>query len=173
MKRTLKTSFALGATAALAALSLAVAGELEAFLTAEMPKSKRAFETKNVGYFEAVSTPDFTYTDIAGKTQKKKEAIAGLKMMFDQSQSIKATMKLVSITENAGGGIVVVDNHYDTVTKPGPDKKSHRMEMSMTTKETWVKSGRKFKLKKIVETKVGKMLMDGKPMPAGGPPPQG
>jgi len=167
LMKSMKISAVLAVCAVAAASALAFAGELKAFLKAEIPKSAKAFENKNIAYFEACSTADFTYTDIKGKTQPKKEAMAGLKSMFDQSKSIKCTMRLVSVKETDKGGTIVVDNKYDTETMPGPDKKTHHMVMGMTTQEVWVKQGKAYKLKSIKEVKMGQMLMDGKPMSMG------
>jgi hypothetical protein len=161
-KSSLVAALAVGATTFAFAF-----GAFSNFLKAEMPKANKAFEAKNMGYFQAVSTPDFSYTDLLGNTQQKKGALAGLKAMFDSSQTIKVQTKLISVKENAQGGVCDLESKYDIVTKPGPDKKTHRMQMTSKTRETWVKQGRTYKLKHIKELKAESM-MDGKPMPPPG-----
>jgi len=156
--------------AVLFAASMAVADPLADFKKWYMkglPTMVKAMESKNIGFFQAVSTKDFTYTEATGKKADKKTAIAGLKQMFDTAEKIKLTPK-IGVIQNSRAGITVdLTNHFDITTKPGADKKTHKMTMVQKNLELWVNVGGKWLVKNITDVGPAKSTMDGKPMPAG------
>lgn len=156
-----------GIVAGLATISMAAfafAGEFKRFISAETPKGFKAFQTKNLAYFQNVSTDDFVYVGTGGEKQNKKQSMASLKQMFDEAKSIIAGGRIKSTKENAKGGTVEMENSYDILLKPGKDGKPHRMQMQSWTRETWVLVGNTYKVQKIEDLKPSKMMMDGKPM---------
>lgn len=137
-------------------------GAFKKWYMAGAPAAKKAMEGKDLAFFQKCSTADFTYTS-GGQTQKKKDALSGLKMMFDSSKTIKYTFKITGFKKVKNGFAVTLDNHYEMVTMPGPDKKTHLMVMDQTSKETWTKSGKTWLLSNITDIGKGKSTMDGKP----------
>jgi hypothetical protein len=136
--------------------------DFKKFLAAEEPKAAKAFETENIGYFTACTTPDFTMTAM-GKTTKKKESLQSLKMFFDMASNIKASFKMGKVTASADVGTVDTEGNT-TYDMTGPDKKTHKGTMMEWYTETWKKQGNSWKLSKMVSTRPPKMTMDGKPM---------
>lgn len=162
-----KLAIRAGIMAGLATISVAAfafAGEFKKFIMAETPKGFRAFQMKNLAYFQNVSTDDFVYVGMGGQKQGKKESMASLKQMFDQAKTIVAGGRVKSTTENAKGGAVEMESSYDILLKPGKDGKTHRMQVQSWTRETWVQVGNAYKVQKIEDLKPSKMMMDGKPM---------
>ena len=131
------------------------------------PEVIKAMETKNMAFFNKMTTPDFTYTE-HGKTNKKKEALDGLKQMMDMAEKIKYRFKVESVKKAKGAMIVNLLNEYTMTMKPGTDKKKHVMWMEARSRETWVKSGGKWMLKNITDVGEPKTKMDGKLTGAGG-----
>lgn len=151
--------------AALLLVSSAQADDLADFkkwYTAGLPQMKKAMEGKDLAFFEKCSTADFTYTS-GGRTSKKKEAMVGLKQMFDQTKSLKYTFKITGFKKTKSGMVVTLTNHYEMTMMPGPDKKTHVMVMDQPSRETWKKSGKTWLLTNITDVGTGKATMDGKP----------
>jgi len=132
-----------------------------------LPVMVKAMEGKNIGFFEKASTKDFTYTEASGKKSDKKTAIAGLKQMFDSSEKVKLVPKVGAIQNSRAGITVDLTNRFEMITKPGPDKKTHKMVMVQKNRELWVNVDGKWLLKNIADVGPAKSTMDGKPMPAG------
>ena len=59
----------------------------------------KAFSAKNIGYFEAVTTPDFTYQSFGQKPQTRKAALDGLKIV---SEALPADLTLSSLVLQQG-----------------------------------------------------------------------
>lgn len=158
---------------AVSSLAFDAVSDFKAYLKKFEAGVVKAFATKNSAYFGQISTPDFTYTDATGRKMTKKESIAQMKAMFDQTGAAKASFKS---SGHAVRGNIGTANYIGTfvMTSKGPDGKSHTMAMTSYTKETYKKIGAKWFVHAIVETKPGKMTMDGKPFDPsqmGGPPP--
>ena len=136
--------------------------EFKAFLKAEGPKVSQAFAAENMGYFTSSTTPDFTMVE-NGKTSKKKEALAGLKMFFDMADNIKSTYKVSHVAVSGKKGSCDTEG-FTTCDVKMPDKKVHKMTMKEWGTEHWVQQGKGvWKLAQIVSTRPAKATMDGKP----------
>jgi len=158
---------------AVTALSFDALSDFKAALKQFEAGVVKAFATKNHKFFEQISTPDFTYTDFKGTKMKKKESIAQMKAMFDSMGPSKASFRS---SGHAVRGNMGSANYVGTfvMNQKGPDGKNHVIVMTSFTKETYKKVGAKWLVSSIVETKEGKMTMDGKPFDPsmmGGPPP--
>jgi hypothetical protein len=160
MKRTLVL---LGAVA-LASFAVADANSDFAKFAKEMaPRAKRAFETRNAKFFETTSAPDFV-DKMMGQPMTKKQSMAEMKRMFDECKSIKADLKVLSTKASGNTGVAMTFGHMTMITKPSKqDPKSHKIVMDMWLKETWIRSGKTWKMKMIESAKPMKMTMDGKP----------
>lgn len=145
--------------------SVAMADDLADFkkwYIAESPKAVKAMENKDLKFFENSSSPNFTYTTADGKVSKKKEAMAGLKGMFDSMKTIKYTFEMGKFKAEKGVFTVELSNHYK-MTMDGPDKKVHTMTMDQKTIETFAKVKGKWIIQGIKDVGPAKGTMDGKP----------
>lgn len=162
MKRT--TITVLAATAAFAsAFAGSADSDFKAFLQQELPKAEKAFNTKDIGYFERMSTSDFTEKEM-GKTYNKAQSIAEMKSMASMTKTMKCKFKVLSAKTSGNTGIAMVSGHMECTTGPMSkgDKKNHSMVMDMWEKQTWVRDGKGWKMKGLEETKPMKLIMDGK-----------
>lgn len=152
---------------AVGALALArpnATAEFKKFLDKEGPNVMKAFKNKDIKYFERMSTSDFTYKEFGKPATNKKDSLAGMQMMFGMMKTIDASYTLQSVKVNGNSATVLLTSRIKGVTKADPrTKKEHKMDATTYEKETWVRNGKSWKLKSIVETKQSKMLMDGKP----------
>jgi ketosteroid isomerase-like protein len=151
--------------AVLAAVTMAFAdsaADFRKFMRAEGPKVMKAFKNKDIKYFENTSTSDFTYKEFGKPASSKKDSLAGMQMMFGMMQSIDPSFTMHTVKVSGNTATVTLTSRMKGKMM-GPDKKTHKMDATTYEKETWVKQGNTWKLKKIEETKKSKMLMDGKP----------
>jgi hypothetical protein len=157
--------FLIPLTLALTAIALADdLADFKKWYTKEAPKMQKAMESKDLGFLERTSTKDFTYKAFGQPATPKKQALEGMKQQWAMTDKIKYKYKIVGFKKVGNAMTVDMVNDFHMTTKPGPDKKVHTMSMVGPARETWVKVNGKWLLKGIVETKQGKMLMDGKPM---------
>ena len=149
--------------------------DFKKFLTGMLPKVVKAFETKNVKFFDSISTADFTETEM-GKTMNKAESMAGMSQMFKSAKTIKCSFKLDSSSVKGDTGTAMTSGRMTAIMNPTkPKGKPSTMVADMWMKETWVKDGKGWKIKHIDEAKPSKMTMDGKPFDPskmGGPAPK-
>lgn len=128
--------------------------------------AQKALEAKDVKTLESAMTADFTETSM-GRTMNRKESVAGLKQFLGMFKTIRCSFTMTSWT-GAGSRATTTDKVHFWGTMIGPDKKSHKIDATRSETMTWVKSGKRWMIKRIV-AKNEKMLMDGKPMPMGKP----
>jgi hypothetical protein len=147
--------------------------EFKNFMLSFIPKIEQAFKKLDMKFFEDISTADFTEV-MEGKTNTKAEAMAQMKAQMKTVQSCKAKFKLLTSKADKGEGVATTSGDFVMVSKPAKKgDKPHTMSMlGMVEKETWVKVGKTWKIKKLEQVKMGKMLMDGKPMGAPPMPPK-
>jgi hypothetical protein len=162
MKRIL--GIVLGAAMCASAFAGDANADFAKFAKEMAPRAKRAFEAKNVKFFESTAAPDFV-DKMMGQPMTRKQSMAEMKRMFDESKSIKADLKVLSTKASGNTGVAMTFGHMTIITKPTKqDPKSHKLVMDMWLKETWVRSGKTWKMKMIETAKPMKMMMDGKPM---------
>ena len=138
--------------------------DFKMFLMKLLPKAKRAFETKDVGFFDKMSTADFSES-MGDKTSTKAQSMAEMKRWFGMSSNIKCSFKLLSAKADGSMGTATFADHMTFNMKPQKKgDKMHKVVMDMWEKQTWVRSGKGWKLKMIGQMKPMKMWMDGKPM---------
>lgn len=146
------------------AFSFDETADFKKFMTGFLPKLQKAFEKMDVKFFEDFTTDDFTET-MMGRTMKKKESMDSMRAQVATTKSMSAKFKLLSASAKNGVGTSTSQGWFVMVSKPTPqDKKTHKLEMEMVEKETWVKVGKTWKLKKLEQVGQMKMKMDGKPM---------
>lgn len=156
------------------ATALAVTGwaqtqkEFVAHLTKVESAAIKAFEKKDIKWFENASSADFTYTAHDGAKSDKKTSMAGMTQMFGMAEKIKVFQKRGAVSLKGSTGTAVYDGTFHVTMKPGPDKKTHVMTIKGKTKETWKKVGSQWKLTNITDIGPQTYLMDGKPMNTGG-----
>ena len=136
--------------------------DFKKFATGMIPKVEKAFAKKDIAFFTAMSTADFTIVD-AGTEGQKKEAMAGLKGFFDAAKTIKATFKIKSSKSDGKTATLVLSNHTVATMKPQAEgAKSSQMTVDAIETQTWVKTSVGWRLKRLVRSEA-KMTMDGKP----------
>lgn len=162
--------WAIGAVAALAATSgmTQFGGDARKVCHKMCEAARAAFERKDIAWFEKNSTKDFTYTDATGTRQNKKQAIEGIQQMFAMSQNLKVKIKCGDRVTTSNGVIKHPNVMISTSTMMGEDKKMHTMQATVYTEDYLKKENGVWKFYKVVEVKPMTLLMDGKPMPAGG-----
>lgn len=122
-----------------------------------------AYARKDASFFDKCTTADFSYTDAMGKKEDKKTSMMHMKEMFAMSESVKAGFKILGTSVKGNTATANFQGSFTIVSKPGEDGKKHKMDMTAFTIESYKKSGKGWLIQKIVETKPGKWLMDGKP----------
>lgn len=138
--------------------------EFKAFMMKMQSRVERAFAQKDWRFFESISTPDFTYRE-RGRTTTRKQSMEQMKQGFAACESMSGKFKLLSSRVSGNTATAMLSGHF--VMKLKPTKKGQKgsvMTSDMWTKETWVRSGNTWKIKKIEEVKPSKMTMDGKPV---------
>ncbi len=145
------------------AFSLDRNSEFKAFMMKMLPRVDKAIETKNYKFFEAISAPDFTETDM-GKTFNRKQAMAQMKQEMSTVKSSTCKFKLLSSNVSGNVGNANTFGSMTMVIKPmKKGDKNHTMHMDVWMKETWVKSGNGWKIQHLEEAKPSKVTRDGKP----------
>ncbi|GEM_PF-1352171 len=168
MKRTLPF-LAGGALFCFAFAALDQLSEFKSFVTAMNMKIAKAFDNKDTKFFDSISTPDFTIVE-RGQTINRRQAMDEMKHQFAQTKTMTCSIKVLSVKLNGNTGTVATQGHAIIHPKNmnPKDKKDHVITMDFWETQTWVKSGKTWKISKLVETKPSKMMMDGKPMAANG-----
>ncbi len=121
----------------------------------------KAFMAKDAGWFEKVSTPDFVAIDQHGKKFDKKQAMTQMKELFQALKIEKVTSNIKSL-KTSGKSLLVVTETILKGTIPGKDGKPSKLVDTSTDEETWVKSGKDWKIK-LDKTTSDKATLDGKP----------
>jgi len=141
--------------------------EFKAFMKATIPKLEKAFDTMDLGFFDKISTADFT-DKANGQQTKKAEMLAQMKQQFAMTKTLKSNFKLLSTKASGNTGVAMTWAKATMTTKPQGKEKSHTMVVEMWEKQTWVRDGKSWKIKLLEATKPVKMTMDGKPSKMGG-----
>lgn len=150
--------------ASLAATSLAADAnsDFKSYMRRSLPKMARAFDHKDWAYFDKNSTADFTDVEM-GHTLTKAQSMSQMKMGFQSASSIHTHFKLLTTKANGDNAVATTFGHMTMVMKPmGAKDKPHHMVVDMWETETYVRSGKGWKIKKFEQTKPMKMTMDGK-----------
>ncbi len=156
----------LAGSAVICSLALArdESSEFKKFMAATLPKAKKAFNSKDLKFFETTAAPDFVEKSM-GKTVNRQQSMANMKQMFAGAKSMNCWFELQSASAKGGVGIAMTHSRMTAIMNPMKkgDKKTHAMKGEGWTKMTWVKMGKTWKLKMIEDAKPSKMTMDGKP----------
>ena len=110
---------------------------------------------------KAGMTSNFQYVE-GGKTMTYAQMFEQMKASMSMMKCTSATSKLASLKQN-GKTATSVEKHMMAGTMTGPDKKPHKMSFSGTSTNTYVLSGKMWKMSKMSWGE-SKMMMDGKPM---------
>jgi len=148
--------------------AIAVAGDVNAdfkkFIKSEIENVARAYGKRDISYFKSMSTTDFTET-MRGQTYAKDEAMHRLSNWFGMIKSASAKLDLISSKASGNTGIVAIHTHMIVIAQMDLKvKRSDTITVDMWETETWVRSGKGWKIKKLVEAKPTKMLKNGKPL---------
>lgn len=136
--------------------------EFKAFMKALLPRLEKAFETKNVKFFEDISTADFQ-DKMGPQKMTKAQSMAEMRRQFKTMKSMDCSFKLVSTKVTGNTAVSLTHSKATMITLPEGNEKSHVMKAEMWEKETWVKVGKTWKIRILEQAKPMKMWMDGKP----------
>jgi hypothetical protein len=126
-----------------------------------------------VRLLQTTATPDFTTRSRGGQVTTRQQMIRQLqKGPMGIPKGGKITMNLVNLKVN-GNTAVSTSARKVTASQKDPQGKSHTFTVNSVSRDSWVKVGNAWKMKKSEEVS-GTMLLDGKPfdpramMPPGG-----
>lgn len=162
MKRFLTSAL----TAALAAGTFAkdANSDFHSFMLRMLPKIEQAFAAKNADFFSTISTPDFTET-MGDTTMTGKQSIASMKQQFQMIDKMSCKFKLTSFSVQGNVGTAHTAGIATMTTKrQKPTDKPHTMVVHIWEKETWVRSGNTWKIKRLEQEKPPQTMMDGQPV---------
>jgi len=147
-------------------LVAAQAGDLKSEFTkwykAGIPKLEKAFETKNIQFFESVATKGFTYRSFSGQVEQRAGAMAGLKQMFQMMNTIDCSFTMGKVSVKGSTATVEATGKFKCTMKDPQTSKSHKLDTTTYERQTWVKQGGKWMISGIVEYKQAVVLLDGK-----------
>lgn len=139
-----------GAIVAVAIAGSAAAQEdPKAIFQARYDSYRAAMAAKDAPAVSALLAPGFQMTDIQGNTHDA-SGIATLmeRMPPAMSQNSKTTVLEATIT---GDSAAIKQELAATMSRPGPDGNEMKMEMSVVSNDTWVKSGDAWLLKASIQ----------------------
>lgn len=138
--------------------------EFKKFLGTEEPRLAKSFENKDPKVYESDLTADFRDKS-QGKVSDRKTSIAQMKQAFAAAKSIKCMIKVLSAKVSGNTGTALTSGRLELVLNPMDNTgKTHTMVMEEVQRETWVRVGKTWKLRRTEEAKPTKMTVDGKPM---------
>ena len=110
---------------------------------------RAAMAAKDSAKLGAILAPGFEMTDIQGNTHDA-SGIATLmeRMPAAMTENSKTTVLEATVT---GDSAAVKQELAATMVRPGPDGNEMKMEMSVTSNDTWVKSGDTWLLKASIQ----------------------
>lgn len=135
-----------GAIVAVAIAGSAAAQEdPKAVFQAKYDSYRTAMAAKDSAAVNAILAPGFQMTDIQGNTHDA----SGIATMMERmpaamTQNAKTTVLEATIS---GDTAAIKQELAATMVRPGPDGNDMKMEMSVTSNDTWVKSGDAWLLK--------------------------
>lgn len=123
---------------------------------------KKAFESRNIKFFESTSTSDFVYIDFEKKKQTKAQSMESLKGLFATAKTlaVQVTCGKYSFAKGVGKH---VNTMKATVTMLDKESKSHTIVITTTTEDTLKKVGGTWKVAVVREISKPTMTIDGKP----------
>lgn len=124
---------------------------------------KKAFESRDIKFFESTSTSDFVYIDFEKNKQTKAQSMASMKNLFATAKTltVQVTCGKYSFAKGVGKH---VSTAKATVTLLDKDNKSHTLVITTTTEETLKKVGGAWKVSMVRELSKPVATMDGKPI---------
>ena len=111
-------------------------------------------------------TPDWKSFGPDGKLRESGNTTETMTKSFAGLKSMHAHFKVLSVKGDRNGVVVHGSFVFSVVTKPGPDKKTHRIVQTGVTNDKWIMKAGKW-LMADERTVKESNTMDGKPMPAG------
>jgi hypothetical protein len=160
-----RSSFALIAVCGLAAAHAGDAkAEFAKWYKAGIPKLERAFETKDIRFFDSVASTGFTYKAFTGEVQKRTDALAGLKQMFAMMDTIDCKFTMGKVSVKGTKATVDATSKFRCTMQNPQTKKTHKLDTTTYERQSWVKQGGKWMISGIVEYKKPIVLLDGKPV---------
>ena len=112
-----------------------------------------------------IATKDCAFVDHTGHKQSVDQVLNQMAMQMGAIDKFSKSTSHVDKTVEKGATITaIVSSAYALVTKAGPDVKTHKVEGTSISEDTWVKVGTEFKLKSSKTTKET-TKMDGKAFP--------
>jgi hypothetical protein len=149
---------------ALSVAACALAQGPKAIVAKHAAEFDRAMVTKNLAWFNSVSTPDYHEIDEKGNRIDRKQSMDQMKMAFKMMSVKSCKSTVVSAKQNGGVITSVVSSIVTGMMKMDPKaKKMSTMKSTGRYQETWKNIGGDWK---ISELKIlsSSSTIDGKPM---------
>lgn len=124
---------------------------------------KKAFEARDIKFFENTSTSDFVYIDFEKNKQTKSQSMASMKSLFSSAKTLTVQITCGKYSFAKGVGKHVTTSKA-TVTLLDKDKRSHTLVVTTTTEETLKRVGGVWKVSMVRELSKPIATMDGKPV---------
>ena len=132
------------------------------FFLGHNPRLIKAFEKKDIGYFETMATDDFIDKE-GGKAARKKQALVELKQTFDTAKTINYRIELLSARATKDQAVANVHQVMSLELWPRKHKREGtKMVMEMWTKETWVNTKAGWKIRIVEDNKPMRLTVTGK-----------
>ena len=148
-------SFVLGANAM-------AADAIQKQLEGNYAAMSRGFIAKDLRPMEGFLTPDFVVQDLDGKLIPRAQILQGYQAQMKMLSDVKWVRTIKGISHQGDVYFTMVDGDINAIVK-GPDHRDHKLRLLATSKDSWVKTGSKWTLKKTVLVK-RTVTMDGQSM---------
>jgi len=127
----------------------------------------RLFDKMDAKGLTSHMTRDWKSFGPEGKLRESGNELERMTKSFAGLKSMHAQFKVLSVRADRNGVVVHVSSIFSIVTKPGPDKKTHRILQKAVSNDKWVQKNGNWLM---AENRIVKEsnTMDGKPMPADG-----
>ena len=133
-------------------------------LTVAYGKFVKEFKAKDARAIIARLTPDYQIKSVGGRVLKRAEAVKSIQEMMQAIKEVKSrTYKFDKVVAKGNTAILTVSEKI-VVTIPGAQGADHELVVQGVNRETFVKGGGGWKLKRTDEIRQTATL-DGRPFP--------
>jgi ketosteroid isomerase-like protein len=155
--------------AALSCFSIGFADNVQVVrkaLDANYKTVSAALKGNKIDKVAALLTDDYIVVEKGGQQMNKSQVITQFRGLAGQLQNTKWQRTIKSVTLNGNQAIAIVDGKFSGDVK-AQDGKVHSLTQNATTKDTWIKTAKGYRLQRS-EVQKNSMAMDGKVLPQPG-----
>lgn len=112
----------------------------------------------------SITTKDCVFITAQGKKQTVSDVTGSMTMQMGMiDKVVKSTSHIDKIANSGNSVVATVTSAYELLTKAGGDGKTHKIEGTSKSDDTWIKVGASWRLKSSKTLKEA-TTMDGKPV---------